>query len=105
MRTATDRLLGFVEGVSRAAAMDFIQANNLVREQLIGRECRVLSNFNGQPHGRSRKPWTGKVCKIQSAYIDDHDNSKHTNRWWRSQIIIQLENASAAMHLSEVELI
>lgn len=36
-----------------------------------GRSVRITSNFNGQPHGRSRKPLTGKVVTIDIVYLNE----------------------------------
>lgn len=55
-------------------ALQMIQyvVKNLERS-LVGRSVRVTSNHNGQPFGRSRKPWTGEVCKIKQIYVDIHN--------------------------------
>lgn len=39
-------------------------------EHLIGRKYRVLSNFNGQLYGSSKKPLTGKVFEIKLIAVD-----------------------------------
>lgn len=46
----------------------------LVREAakiVKGRQARVVSNFNGQPYGSSRKPLTGQCLLIEGACLND----------------------------------
>lgn len=55
-----------------SALNDFIKHNLLeiekaeknISNQFIGRTVRVLSRFNGQMFGRSKKPLTGQVFKV-----------------------------------------
>lgn len=49
-----------------------LQAQSLQQQasSVVGRQARIVSNFNGQPHGgRSRKPLTGKVIEISSVSL------------------------------------
>lgn len=36
-----------------------------------GRQARVVSKFNGQPYGSSRKPLTGQCLLIEGACLND----------------------------------
>jgi hypothetical protein len=40
--------------------------NTLLR----GRTARILSDYNGQPYGRSRKPMTGKDIEVAHVCLD-----------------------------------
>lgn len=41
--------------------------------QLKGRRVRIISKYNGQPYGSSRKPWTGREGIIEQASLDEYD--------------------------------
>lgn len=45
------------------------QAHKQASAVAVGRKAIIVSNFNGQPHGRSRKPLTGKVVTISSVSL------------------------------------
>lgn len=44
----------------------------LAKSLLVGRRARYVSNFNGQPIGRSRKPLTGKEFEIKDVSVEEH---------------------------------
>ena len=51
------------------------QATHLVdqaNEMFKGRMVRITSKFNGQPHGRSRRPLTGKILRIDVVYLNEY---------------------------------
>ena len=48
------------------------QVYNAASKLVVGRRVRVVSKFNGQPHGgRSRKPLTGQVLVIDSVHFNE----------------------------------
>lgn len=51
-------------------------------DMLIGKRVRITSKtFNGQPFGRSRKPLTGKVFKIQKVLLDGGGDGSQVVLW------------------------
>jgi hypothetical protein len=45
-----------------------LKANALV----IGRPVRIISDYNGQPYGRSRRSLQGETRTVERAHIDTH---------------------------------
>jgi hypothetical protein len=43
-----------------------------VSEMLIGRQARIISNFNGQPYGTSKPSLKGKVITVKAISIDSY---------------------------------
>ncbi len=43
----------------------------LVRKDVIDKEVKIISNYNGQPYGSSKPSLKGKVFKIKDIIIDD----------------------------------
>ena len=68
-----------------------------LREELIGKEVRIISNYNGQPYGKTRKPLTGKVFKVKRVY--------HSTSTSGTCISIQIEGHLLHLNLDEVELV
>ncbi len=54
----------------RYALCDINEIIGGVSAQVAGKEVTILSNFNGQPHGRSRKSLKGSVQKVKRATYD-----------------------------------
>lgn len=52
------------------AATTVAALGRTISETLVGRSARIVSKFNGQPHGRSRPPLTGKVFPIVAAFAE-----------------------------------
>jgi hypothetical protein len=60
---------------------------------LKGRKVRIISTYNGQPHGTSKKPLTGQVFTIKRIYFDHREPG------------LFLEGQDLSLGLSEVEFI
>ncbi len=45
-------------------------AEEKARSLVLGRRVRIVSAYNGQPFGRSRKPLTGKVFEVVGVSLD-----------------------------------
>lgn len=89
--------------LSGPLALSFVQqdeslirkAQERIKGYLVGRSCRVKSNHNGQPFGRSRKSWKGQVCVIRAVWFsDDHLSLQLEEHQWE-----------CAIPLDEVELL
>lgn len=48
------------------------QMHNRVSEMLVGRKARIISDFNGQLHGTSKKSMQGSVITIKYISIDSN---------------------------------
>lgn len=53
---------------SRAEEISRIEFN--IKSAIVGRVVRVMSNYNGQPYGRSRKSLKGLEAKVHSAIVE-----------------------------------
>lgn len=52
-------------------ALEQIEAARLrIRKELVGRRAIVTSEYNGQPHGRSRPSMKGRKFMIEDAHED-----------------------------------
>ena len=49
---------------------DIKEIKDKISKILIGRKVRVISDYNGQPHGKSKPKLTGKIFTI-THYVDD----------------------------------
>lgn len=58
-------IANYLAAMQSAIIKGEMQANEFVK----GRGVRIVSKFNGQPHGRSRKPLTGKIFHARSVLI------------------------------------
>lgn len=42
------------------------------RCRVVGKQVRIVSNFNGQPYGRSRRSLKGTIQTVNSLLLDGH---------------------------------
>jgi hypothetical protein len=49
------------------------EANAMANKALCGFKVRILSNYNGQPYGRSRKSLKGSIQIIDSVRLSGQD--------------------------------
>lgn len=57
--------------------------------------AKIVSNYNGQPHGRSKPKMTGEVRRITSVYLSEYMGPK---------ISIFLEGTRLGLGFNEIEL-
>lgn len=55
----------------RGLAENFADLQQEAEALVVGRSARVISNFNGQPHGRSHKPLTGQTLRISGVCLTE----------------------------------
>jgi hypothetical protein len=60
-----------------------------------GRVVRILSDYNGQPYGRSRKSLKGTAHVVSGVYFDVHP----------ARAILSLEDQSLSIDATEVEFV
>jgi hypothetical protein len=66
-----------------------------IKANLTGRTVRIVSDYNGQPYGRSRPSQRGRVAKIVSVVVDAGE----------AQPQVLLDDWGCYMDLDEVELL
>jgi len=49
---------------------EMIESEKGIKALLIGRRVRIISNYNGQPYGHSKKPLTGLEFVIEGVQVD-----------------------------------
>ncbi len=64
-----------------------------VKLLLIGRKAKILSKFNDQQYGSSRKSLTGKVYSIKSIFYDE------------GNYLVKFDECDCYIHLDELEII
>jgi hypothetical protein len=71
-----------------------VTAHRNARELLAGRNAKIISDYNGQPYGSSRKSMKGQVLAIEDVYFDMH---------WG--ISVRLHECTLFIRLEEIELV
>lgn len=71
-----------------------------VCQLLMGKKARIISNYNGQPYGRSKKSMNGQVRTIEGVIY-----SRRVMNDKRSAISVLLEGTRLYICLDEVEII
>jgi hypothetical protein len=66
-----------------------------VRAELIGKRARIISDWNGQPYGRSKPSQEGKEAKIVQVEMDPSDDEPS----------VLLEGYNLYIALGEIEII
>lgn len=49
------------------------QMHDRVSEMAVGRKARIISDFNRQPYGTSKKSLKGKIVTVKMTAVDEHD--------------------------------
>jgi hypothetical protein len=83
------------------AAMDLIESKrrvlaltlNEIDSFCVGKRVKIISNYNGQPHGRSKPPLTGRIFEVE--YVSTND----------SEIQFGLKGQNLFVRLHEVEFV
>ncbi|KKK88912.1 hypothetical protein LCGC14_2738380 [marine sediment metagenome] len=70
-----------------------LDVHNTAQAMMIGKQVKILSDFNGQPYGRSKKSLKGKTFFVISVEID------------RFQIWLFLKDMRCGIDSKEVEFI
>lgn len=65
-----------------------------IHEAAVGRRVRILSNYNGQPIGRSRPSLKGKVFHVTHAFWSDNNG-----------VCLFIEDYGVSIPLNEVEFV
>jgi len=56
--------MSMINNIIKRNLLEIEKAEKNISDQFIGRTVRVLSRFNGQMFGRSKKPLTGQAFKV-----------------------------------------
>jgi len=88
---------------AQAIRARLIAANQQVRDlhaqfraELTGKKIRVVSKYNGQRVGRSRKPLTGRILTINNVAVDSG---------WPSHPAFGTEESGLYIGLDEIEFV
>lgn len=57
----------------KQAQREIKEIQDRIHKLLKGRTVRIISNYNGQPLGSSRKSWKGREGKIKEAHVNGRD--------------------------------
>lgn len=74
----------------------------LISDALSGRTAVVISNYNGQPSGRSAKSWKGRTVHIDKAFYSGFGSQPRITVWLREE---RVGGGSASLGLDELELV
>ena len=82
-----------------------VEYEGLIEDMLKGKTVEIVSNFNDQPHGRSKPSLKGKRFAIKSAHIETrHGGEIHVQceglwcfpQLWRDAVLVQPDSAGAS---------
>jgi len=65
-----------IDGHTRAEVEKRLEAIRVLKGEidfmLKDQQVTIVSNYNGQPYGRSRRPLTGQIARIKSADLSEY---------------------------------
>ena len=74
----------------------------IIRAALVDKVATVISDYNGQPFGRSAKSWKGRTVHIAHAFYSGWGNKPQITVWLKEE---RVGGGSAALDLTELELV
>jgi len=79
-----------------------VEYDGLISDMLKGKTVEIVSNFNDQPHGRSKPSLKGKRFTVKSAYTEArHEGEIHLQcdglwcfpQLWRDAVLVKPDSA------------
>ena len=84
---------------------DIAYRDGLISDMLKGQTVEIVSNFNDQPHGRSKPSLKGKRFIVKGAYVETrHEGEIHVQceglwcfpQLWRDAVLVKPDSAGGS---------
>jgi len=87
------------DGHTRAEVEKRLEAIRVLKAEidwlLKDQQVTIVSNYNGQPYGRSRKPLTGQTARIKSTYLSE---------WMGPRVTVFIEGERVGLNMDAIRL-